>query len=377
MPGWIIERPLKDGTLVYDIGYRADGRLVKRKGGTTRAEAETALASALHDVARGVAPPHATQRLVTYAEAWLIRRAPYLEPGTLLAYQADVRYRITPVLGQVRLCDLTAAHIEAAVVAMQKQRPRRGSGNPTYAAKTINNTLETLAMILEAAVRDGLLAENPARRQAGADRPLRVREPHREMRYLLPAEIARFLVACHPDYEDLAAVLAVAGLRISEALALEPRDIDLDGHAIIVSRQISRGTRSQLKDKTPRRVEIGPRLAHRLHQRIQWCRGQGHTILFPDLKDGGYLDRTQIRRRWHQPALITAGLDPKLRVHDLRHTAAAVWLTAGGQSLEYVRRQLGHKSIRQTQRYAHLERFGSSNAASRAEAAIWLATPAA
>lgn len=38
-----MDRRLRNGDLVYDIGYRVNGRLVKRKGGTTRGEAESAL----------------------------------------------------------------------------------------------------------------------------------------------------------------------------------------------------------------------------------------------------------------------------------------------------------------------------------------------
>ena len=87
--------------------------------------------------------------------------------------------------------------------------------------------------------------------------------------------------------------------------------------------------------------------------------------------DGSYIDRTAIARRWHNPALRDAGIDMHLRLHDLRHTAAAAWLIAGKQSLEYVRRQLGHASIRQTQVYAHLERRGRSQAANRTEDAVW------
>jgi integrase len=87
--------------------------------------------------------------------------------------------------------------------------------------------------------------------------------------------------------------------------------------------------------------------------------------------DGSYLDRTVIARRWHDPALRDAGIDMHLRVHDLRHTAAAAWLIAGKQSLEYVPRQLGHASIRQTQVYAHLERRGRAQAAANTEDAVW------
>jgi integrase len=228
-------------------------------------------------------------------------------------------------------------------------------------------------VILGTAVTDGLLTENPCIRHGGTGgRRLRIREEYREMRYLLPEQIPVFLTACDPDvYADLAAVLALGGLRISEALALEARDIDTRVGMIRVCRQIIDGTRSRLKDKTPRPVEIGHRLAEQLARRIAWCESRGSPILFPDPDDGDYLDRTRIRKRWHIPALLDAGLDPRLRVHDLRHTAAAAWLIAGGQSLEFVRRQLGHASITQTQRYAHLERAGRSQAADLTEAAIW------
>ena len=93
---------------------------------------------------------------------------------------------------------------------------------------------------------------------------MRVREEFREFSYLMPDEIPPYLDACDPDFRDLAEVLALAGLRISEALALEPRDIDVDGRIINVVRSLKADAKGHLKDKTPRGVEIGPRLAERL-----------------------------------------------------------------------------------------------------------------
>jgi integrase len=267
--------------------------------------------------------------------------------------------------------DVTAEAIEQATLEMQRMKPRRGSGRATYSAKTINNILTTLSVILGAAVNDGLLRRNPARRQGGAgERRMRVREEFSEVAYLIPEEIPLYLDACDPAYRDLGEVLALAGLRISEALALEPRDIDGEGGVIVVARQLKNGAGAQLKDKTPRSVEIGPRLAERLERRAHACRRARRRILFAE-PDGSYIDRTIIARRWHDPALRDAGIDMHLRLHDLRHTAAAAWLIAGKQSLEYVRRQLGHASIRQTQVYAHLERRGRGQAADHTEDAVW------
>lgn len=371
MPGWILERTLRSGATVFDIGYRVNGRLVKRKGGTTRREAEAALVLALADIESGVIRDHTTDTLGAYAMRWLLRRAPFIEPGTHTAYRNDVICRIAPTLGELRLRDVTAEAIEQAILEMQRMKPRRGSGRATYSAKTINNTLTTLSVILGAAVNDGLLRQNPARRQGGAgERRMRARVEFSEVAYLMPDEIPLYLDACDPTYRDLAEVLALAGLRISEALALEPRDIDGEDGMITVARQLKNGAGAQLKDKTPRSVEIGPRLADRLERRAHASRRARRRMLFAE-PDGSYLDRTVIARRWHDPALRDAGIDMHLRVHDLRHTAAAAWLIAGKQSLEYVRRQLGHASIRQTQVYAHLERRGRGQAAAHTESAIW------
>jgi integrase len=371
MAGWILERKLGSGATVYDIGYRINGRLVKRKGGATRRDAEGALVLALAEIESGAIRDHTTETLGAYAVRWLARRAPFIEPGTHAAYQNDIAWRIAPTLGGVRLRDLSAEAIEQAILKMQQMKPRRGSGRATYSAKTINNTLTTLSVILGAAVNDGLLRQNPARRQGGAgERRMRVRQEFCEVAYLMPEEIPPYLEACDPAYRDLAEVLALGGLRISEALALEPRDIDGDGGVIVVARQLKNGAGGHLKDKTPRSVEIGPRLAERLERRAHATRRARRRMLFAE-PDGTYIDRTIIARRWHDAAIQDAGIEMHLRVHDLRHTAAAAWLIAGKQSLEYVRRQLGHASIRQTQVYAHLERRGRGQAAAHTEDAVW------
>ena len=69
----------------------------------------------------------------------------------------------------MRLREITAESIEEAILAMQQMKPSRGSSNRAYSAKTINNTLTTLSVILGSAVNDGLLRQNPARRPAGRD----------------------------------------------------------------------------------------------------------------------------------------------------------------------------------------------------------------
>ena len=68
---------------------------------------------------------------------------------------------------------------------------------------------------------------------------------------------------------------------------------------------------------------------------------------------GGPLRRNAFRRRVWQPAVAAAGLDP-LRVHDLRHTAVALWIESAANLAEIARRA-GHTSPAFTiSRYGHL-----------------------
>jgi integrase len=68
---------------------------------------------------------------------------------------------------------------------------------------------------------------------------------------------------------------------------------------------------------------------------------------------GGRLRLSAFRARVWRPAVIAAGLDG-LRIHDLRHTAVALWIAAGASPKEVAARA-GHTSVSFTlDRYGHL-----------------------
>ena len=87
----------------------------------------------------------------------------------------------------------------------------------------------------------------------------------------------------------------------------------------------------------------------------------GWLFLLPPSARGRYAGREEPRpphrktvHDWHEQALQDAGL-ADLPLHGLRHTAAAAWLGTG-RSLEFVRAQLGHSSVKVTSDYyGHLE----------------------
>jgi integrase len=69
-------------------------------------------------------------------------------------------------------------------------------------------------------------------------------------------------------------------------------------------------------------------------------------------RHGPFVFNGRNRRKLFERALDEAGIK-NFRWHDLRHTHAT-WLRQAGAALEIVQRSLGHKSIKTTQRYAHV-----------------------
>lgn len=73
----------------------------------------------------------------------------------------------------------------------------------------------------------------------------------------------------------------------------------------------------------------------------------------PRMRDtAGHVPRDWFRQQVWLPACKAAGIDPPIRLHDLRHSHAS-WLLAGGADLQVVKERLGHRSIATTEKYLH------------------------
>jgi integrase len=292
--------------------------------------------------------------------------------------------RLLPEFEHVRLDRLDAELVRGW---MQAQGSAVEAGH--VSAKTVNNTLGSLVVCLNAAVRERVLATNPA---LGIER---LPAAHIEHDYLRLDEIPRYLDCCIDIYRPLAETLIRAGLRISEAIALQVADLELEeaGGSIVVyrSRKMTRARAMRdgsTKSDRFRRVEIGPGLSRvlgdQLARRAEMASGDDkHAPVFlmpvrTHKADRGRwastgeprsVDRTTVSRSWHKIALEDAALRD-MPLHSLRHTAAGAWLAAGN-SLMYVQRQLGHADIATTEHYyGHLERHVLAAGAIATEEAI-------
>jgi integrase len=354
---------------------RSDGSYTSKRGFTSKKAAADARRRLIEKQERGELR-HTKMSFAEFWTLWLNERKPHLEPGTWEAYERDGRLRLLPALGSLPLEKLEVEDVrgvkEELVDAME---------DGELAAKTINNSLGTLVVCLNAALDDKLIAANPALRVP------RLPSAHIERDYLRLHEISHYLDSCSAVYRPLAELLIGSGLRISEALALKIPDLELEesGGVIVVYRSRKRGgTVGSTKSDRFRAVEIGRGLSAVLLKHLEHrATADRDALLFAmptrvRKRDQGRwagngagepMDRTTVSRDWHKSALHDAELRD-MPLHALRHTAAAAWLAAGN-SLAYVQQQLGHSHITTTQRYyGHLERHALASGALATEEAI-------
>jgi integrase len=381
--GGVYPYEISTGTRWRYVTRRSDGSLTSKRGFSSESAARTARRRIAESTERGEVL-HTKHTFGSWWEGWLRQRKPYLEPNAWRAYEVDGRKRLLPEFAKVRL-DKLGVELVRAWMADQADRVEAGE----IAAKTINNTLGALVVCLNAAVKDLVIASNPA---LGIER---LPPAHIEHDYLRLHEIPLYLDACPEVYRPLAEVLVRAGLRISEAIGLQIADLELEqtGGSIIVYRSHkktrTRGTASgSTKGDKFRSVEIGPGLSRtlkdQLARRAEMASGdQNSSPLFvmpvrtrktdrgrwASVGEPKRFDRNTVSQIWHKIALEDAALR-NMPLHSLRHTAAAAWL-AGGNSLMYVQRQLGHTDIATTERYyGHLERHVLAAGAIATEEAI-------
>lgn len=140
----------------------------------------------------------------------------------------------------------------------------------------------------------------------------------------------------------LIAVLYRSGLRLAEALALRPADVDLDAGTIRVLH--GKGDRARTVGMDDGAAGL---LARWLAERSKLGLN-GRYKLFTQL-DGSPWAPQAVREMLRRVA-VKAGVDKRVHPHGLRHAHAAE-LSREGTSIRLIQQQLGHASLAVTDRY--------------------------
>ena len=354
----------------YALRFRAYGKrryltLGASDNGWTRRRAEEELANVLADVRRGIwqpptrepehvePPPEPTFH--EFASEWIAaRELEGLADKTITDLRWSLSNHLLPFFASHRLSEITPQEVDRYKTGKARERQEleqaRARGQKTrergLSNNSINHTLSDLSQVLETAVEYGLIPSNPAsgkRRRLKSTRPNRPWVEPEQLPALLGAAKAKGAVG-----RILLGVLAGAGLRIGEALALRWRNVDLPtGTLHVIDSKTEAGVRS---------VD----LTHALREELALWKAEtdfasSDDYVIPTGK-GRKQSSSNLRRDVLSKAVTAANVKlakdgiaqiGKLGFHGLRRTYASL-RCACGDDVAYTSRQIGHTDARFT-----------------------------
>jgi len=295
-----------------------------------------------------------------------------IREATRVDYRGHMERTWLPMIGARPLAKMTTLDLQRA---LDQLAARDGSDYLTDAS--IRRMFVPLAALLATAAREGLIAHNPARDvdlPSGRDELRRFDDEHGDdddpelgqARALTREQVNVILAVVDPRWRTFFELLATTGLRVSEALALRWRDVQLDGDraSVKVRRACVNGSYGPPKSRHGRRdVPLGFELVRALRARrlaSEWA--SDDDLVFP-AQNGHSMSSRNLRRRTLAPAVEEAGA-AWAGFHAFRHFCASA-LIAEGRNIVQVSRWLGHGSPAFTLNvYAHLLDDGVGDALS-------------
>ena len=320
----------------------------------------------------------ASKRLMfkDYGEWWLENCARgSIKFSTFREYEAALRNHLNPVFGSKPLTKIGRKDIKELIA----RKKREG-----FSFSTVRNILAPLRGMYNEAIENEEVHFNPAsnlgkvnKKQAGAP-----------INPLTGEEVGILLEKAEekaPDLYPLLLCAARTGMRQGELIALKGADIDFHGRFIEVNRTLSRGKITSPKSNKTRRVDMSGQLTGVLQDLLSKRKALAlrKEMEKPSGERRGAAEVTgEIMKGWLFTTPIGTQLDPsnlrkvfnrllelaelrRVRFHDVRHSFASL-LIGHGESLAYIRDQLGHSSIQITvDVYGHLTPGGNRQAVDR------------
>lgn len=369
MRGSIVRRKSTAGGYLYYVVVPVEGRQkwLKVPGAQTKKSAEAFRAQLVADINRGDFFELPQITLADFAEHWLDTLRPELAANSVLRYETELKIHILPVYGRRQLAKISRENIERWKSELLKE----------YKASHVSNLLVTLKQIFKMAVEWNYLIKNPA---ASVKLP---KKPKIEKSYLNHDQIRQLLDATDSlQWRAFFLTAVTTGLRVGELVAMKWKYIDWEQGTYTVAETYQyhgpdKGFKRPKSDKSAGTVQLSPAGVemlknHKIDQarhRLQTPNYSDLDLIFPRPK-GTVFFPPNIRQNIWYPILKKTGL-PSLRLHDLRHTCAAL-LIAQGESPKYIQQQMRHASIQTTfDVYGHLFPEHSQEAAKRLDLALF------
>lgn len=333
------------------LGYDGKGDPVRKYVyGKTQAECQGKVDEQRKLIGLGVTDPGRIT-VNQYLDEWLESKRGEVSPSTHRIYTSELAH-LRPLIGRVKVAKLRPADVRRAMRALPGQvvtfgKKGRGKQVTVLSARAANMARRILASALSDAVRDGMLATNPA----SSDRVKALKHEERPVNVWTAGEVQAFLDTCLSDGCVLYAYFYAAlttGLRVGELAAL--RWNDLSSGSLHVQRSVDA---SWTKTPAGRRVLPLPTDTEQVLDRHKYALRVERiesSLVFPT-SSGGPVTRhhaNSMLRRWSSKAGV-----PRRTPHELRHTYASMMIANGVNPAELAR-LLGHSNPAFTlRRYVH------------------------
>ncbi len=298
-----------------------------------------------------------------YADTWINVSVPVkCKPSTCKDYSCFLDKYILPYFGNKEVKAINRFMIKSYLTE------QLGQGK---SSSTVNQMKSIISGIFNLAVDDEVINVNPAHRLG---KMYTMKRSNESLDPLTRDELTHLLEVFrkhYPSHYPLALCLARTGMRAGEAFALQWGNIDFKNRFIVIKQSFSRGNLGTPKNGKSRKIDMSTQLCETLQNLRQMRtretikKGWGEIPEWVFITERGtYLDHNNWRNRIFNKALQKASMR-QIRIHDLRHTYASLMIQAG-ESLAYVRDQLGHHSIQITvDIYGHLVPGGNKEAVDR------------
>lgn len=324
------------GKRYYVVYRKPDRSQTTKRGFETKREAQLFLASTELRIASGqwIDVRSAKVSIGSLGRDWLASQT-HLKPSSLHVLQVAWRVHVEPVWGSRAVGEIRHSEVQDWVAQLSSQK----------SAAVVLRAYGVLAGVVDRAVKDRRLETNPVR---GVNLPRKRSKP----RHYLSHRQVRLLAVESRAHGTLVLLLAYTGLRWGEAVALRVGAVDLDRRRLLVSANAvnvaGRIVAGTPKGHVSRSVPIPAFLVDDL-RRLCEARtadalvfGTGGAFLPTPTHGDGWFAGARTRARRADPTIPS-----NLAIHDLRHTAASLAISAGA-NVKAVQRMLGHASAAMT-----------------------------
>ena len=241
---------------------------------------------------------------------------------------AKANRRIIPIIGNIKLKDLTVSKCQKVIASAQKD------GLSVNSLKNIKASLQTC---LQKAVDEGIVSSNPARKVSMP------KNAQPEMKTLKASDLAVFFgTAKEFGHYELFYLAVATGMRKGELLALTWDDLDVEHNTITINKTLTFNESGYVavppKTKSSNRTIAISEKCTQLLLQYKDKQNVESDIVFPN-EHGQYQYACKAPRILHK-ILKKANL-PDMRFHDLRHTFATLALE-NGMDIKTVSHMLGH-----------------------------------